>query len=256
MIDKVKLISIFNPESYNTVKTLAIFKKTMRRKVNLDKEIDYKSENYNSMNLLDYYIRSKHSTHGLNVVTYSNVISKIMLGIYTKRSFKIEVIKDRRIIYLNNIDDNSNNEFMLDNARKQELYKRAVLTNNDNDRYSLSKIKLGKHTVLVAGKIDASHNKNHINIIIAKRLTYKRLVELYINGIITNTYKVLYGILNKDNYIRYFNAFKITELEKFLSLDVNKGKQFFNKVITEIKKNRSQKFILSYDANKKEFSIK
>ena len=255
MIDNIELISIFNPETYNTVKTLPQFKKTMKRKIDLNKDIKYIHKKYNSINLLDYYIRTKETTRGINVVAYSNVITTIMMGAYLNKNFSIEVIKDRKIIYLNSTEDLNTNEMLMNNYKRQELYKNTVLTSNKNIRYGLSKVKLGDYTLLVAGKIDASIFKNHINIIIAKKLTYKLLLEIYINGIITKTYKVLYGLLNKDNNIRYLNALKISEIEDFLSLDVNKGQRFFNKVMKKTTESKKHKFILSYNANKGEFLI-
>ena len=110
MIDNIKLINIFNPETYNTVKTLPQFKKTMSKVVNLNKDIKYVHKKYNSINLLDFYTRTKETTRGIQVVAYSNVISTIMMGVYLNKNFSIEVIKDRHIIYLNSTEDLNSNE--------------------------------------------------------------------------------------------------------------------------------------------------
>lgn len=252
MIDKIEFINIFNPDSYNLVKTLPTFKKKIPDKINIDKNSKYIYKNYNSINLLDYYIRNKETSSGIQVVAYSNIISKIMLGIYMNKNFTIEVIKDRKIIYLNEPDDLNSNENLLYNLKRQETFKGLLLNNNKNPRYGLSKIKLGNHTILVAGKIDATIFDKHINILLVKNLSYKILLESYINGVITKTYKILYGVVNKDNNIRYYNSLKVDDLDEMLSLDIEKGKKFFNKIIKSINSNKKHKFKLSYNAVKKE----
>jgi hypothetical protein len=253
MIDKIEFINIFNPESYNTVKTLPTFKKRIPNKINVEKNIKYIYKKFNSINLLDYFIRSKETSRSIHAIAYSNVIAKILTGIYLNKNFTIDVIKDRKIIYLNEHEDINNNEFIIDNLKKQEIFRNSLLNNNKNVRYGLSKVRLGDYNIVVAGKIDATMFNNNINIILVRKLTYKILLELYINGIITKTYKVLYAIINKDNNIRYYNSIKITEIADMLSLDTNKGIVFFNKVINKIKLHKTHKFKLSYNAINKEF---
>jgi len=252
MIDKIEFINIFNPDSYNVVKTLPTFKKKIPDKVNINNSNKYIYKNYNSINLLDYYVRNKKTSRGIQVVAYSSVIVKIMVGIYMNKNFTIEVIKDRKIIYLNEPDDLNNNENLLYNLKRQYTFKNLLLNNNKNPRYGLSKIKLGNYTILVAGKIDANIFEKHINILLVKSLSYKILLESYINGIITKTYKILYGVVNKDDNIRYYNSLKVDELDNMLSLDIEKGKKFFNKIIKSINSNKKHKFNLNYNSIKKE----
>lgn len=252
MIDKIEFINIFNPETYNMVKTLPTFRKIIPDKVNINKNSKYIYKNYNSINLLDYYIRNKETSRGIEIVAYSNVISKIMLGIYMNKNFTIEVIKDRKVIYLNDPDDLNKNENLLYNLKRQNEFKNLLLNNNKNVRYGLSKIKLGNYTILVAGKIDATIFDKHINILLVKSLSYKILLEAYINGIITKTYKILYGVVNNDDNIRYYNSLEVNNLDEMLSLDLEKGKKFFNKIIKHIKLNKKHKFNLNYNAIKKE----
>jgi hypothetical protein len=256
MIDKIELLNIFNPETYNTVKTLPTFRKKLPSTINLDKKIKYIHKNFNSINLLDYYIRSQENTSGIHVVAYSNVISKILMGIYTKKNFTIEVITDRQIIYLNDPSNINSNEFLIENLTKLEIFKNSLLNNNKNMRYGLSKVRFGKYNLVIGGKIDATIFNKNINILLVKKLTYRILLDTYINGIITNTYKILYGIINKDNKIRYLSSLKIEDIKEMLSLDENIGKNFFDKIITAINNTSEKyKFLLTYNANNKEIII-
>lgn len=256
MISKIEYINIFNPDTHNTVKTIPTFRKKIPDKVNINKNIKYIHQNYSSVNLLDFYFKNKKTTRGIKVVTYSNIMTKILLGIYMKKNFKIEVIKDRHIIYLNEIEDINKNEKLIYNLKNQEIFKRSLLNNNKNPRYILNKVRLGNNTILVAGKIDATINDKYINIMLVKELSYRILLETYFNGIFTNTYKVLYGILNNDNGIRYYNAIKINDMDDMLSLDLEKGIKFFNKIIHKIGTSKKHKFIVEYNAIDKNILIK
>lgn len=255
MISNIEFIDIINPDTHNHVKTLPTFRKNIPNIINLNKNIKYIHKNYNSIHLLNYYIHTKLHSSNIDIVSYSNVISNILLGKYLKINFQIEVIKDRNIIFLNNITDINDNEFVLNNYKKQQIFKDALLVNNKNIRYGVSKVKIGNYNLLVGGKIDATIFKNNINILVIHKLTYKILLEMYINGIITNTYKILYAIINKDNTVQYYNSLKITDINDMLSLDINIGISFFNTVIEYIKSVNKHKFILSYNATLNTFII-
>ncbi len=256
MISKIEYVNIFNPDTHNTVKTLATFRKKIPDKININKNIKYIHQNYSSVNLLDFYLKNKGTTRGIKVVTYSNIMTKILMGIYMKRNFRIEVIKDRHIIYLNEVEDINKNEKIIYNLKNQEIFKRSLLNNNKNPRYILNKVRYGNNTILIAGRIDATINDKYINIILVKELSYRILLEIYFNGIFTNTYKVLYGILNNDNGIRYYNAIKINDMDDMLSLDLEKGIKFFNKVLHKIGTSKKHKFIVEYNASDKNILIK
>ena len=239
MISNIEFIDIINPDTHNHVKTLPTFRKNIPNIINLNKNIKYIHKNYNSIHLLNYYIHTKLHSSNIDIVSYSNVISNILLGKYLKINFQIEVIKDRNIIFLNNITDINDNEFVLNNYKKQQIFKDALLVNNKNIRYGVSKVKIGNYNLLVGGKIDATIFKNNINILVIHKLTYK----------------ILYAIINKDNTVQYYNSLKITDINDMLSLDINIGISFFNTVIEYIKSVNKHKFILSYNATLNTFII-
>lgn len=253
MIEHQKFIDSFNPDTYNSTKTFSKLKKKLPTKINLLKSIKYKNKNYNSINLLNLYLKKYESTRGINIISFAKTLSKILITPYINKNFKIEVIKDRKIIYFNDIIYNNEDQFKKN--KNNQIFKETILNNSNYKRYSLNKVKIGNYNILSAGEIDFVYDDKYINLLLVYKLTYKIILEKYINGLLTNIYKVLYGIINNDGNIRYYNSLLVSNIDSMLSLDINKGINFFNRVMQEINKSKKYKFILSYIAKENMFLI-
>lgn len=247
MIDKIEFLKLFNPETHNFTTSLAYFRKNIPNKLNLEKKIKYLYKDYNSIQLLEYYKRIKESTHGINIVTYNNVLNHILISAYINNSFKIEVLKDRHIIYLNEYNNTSDITYKNTNV---EILKNNLLVQRNYIRYGLFKVKWNKYNMIVGGDIDTKYNEKFINISLYKKLSYRVLLELYFNNIFINIYKILYAIINNDGYVRYYNSIEISKIPDMLSLNLKKGEIFFTKLINLIKKEKKRRFIISYTNNK------
>ena len=79
MIDRIEFLKLFNPETNNFTTSLAYFRQNIPSKINLDKKIKYVYKDYSSIQLLEYYKRIKESTHGINIVTYNNILNHILI---------------------------------------------------------------------------------------------------------------------------------------------------------------------------------